>query len=560
MEATKKLAPPGRRTSAKREAFKAENDDTTTVPTSSTQPAPDTAREEAARNQLAMGNQQKQQRALEEERRRREEEDRARQREEEARNHEESRRALERERLMIMEQQAALAARNAMEEARAAAEAARVNAAASQQLSDDAIKARERERQAEVQRLEQAIASERQALDFERQARLQEELQRQRRETEEREIQQHQMNERLVLERQAEKLRRDLETANEAEAAAFREAKEAEERQLELERLRREAIERARLEQQQQQQETSAAELEAKRKAEEQRKKRAAFLSGMDSFAVSFEQQAADSEAALRQAQQEEQRLARDIASLPAVPGSDPVDRKKKDYVIGAEEIALPQPTAVAAVVEKEEVSAVPAPSLSNVSGAKSSGINSNLTQSLFGSSSSTTNGAVDPAVAKEGEDVVDPITGPVGELRVPTKFASAKFNKQSSQQQQTTSATTTAKKNDLFESLSESAEAAGAPVAINRVPPTSDPVTSPRSKDEEDGEDEEYDESDELSTILTRNERRGLTAAQRATWRARQQDLTTRRNDLHGAATYAFDGIFVWQMYGSAEALDEFG
>lgn len=29
---------------------------------------------------------------------------------------------------------------------------------------------------------------------------------------------------------------------------------------------------------------------------------------------------------------------------------------------------------------------------------------------------------------------------------------------------------------------------------------------------------------------------------------------------DFHGAVTYAFDGIFSWQMYGSAEAVDEMG
>ena len=29
---------------------------------------------------------------------------------------------------------------------------------------------------------------------------------------------------------------------------------------------------------------------------------------------------------------------------------------------------------------------------------------------------------------------------------------------------------------------------------------------------------------------------------------------------DFHGAVTYAFDGIFSWQMYGSAEAVDEGG
>lgn len=50
------------------------------------------------------------------------------------------------------------------------------------------------------------------------------------------------------------------------------------------------------------------------------------------------------------------------------------------------------------------------------------------------------------------------------------------------------------------------------------------------------------------------------MTVAQKESWRAKQADLTERRKDFHGVVTYTFDGVFSWQMYGSAEAVDETG
>jgi len=80
---------------------------------------------------------------------------------------------------------------------------------------------------------------------------------------------------------------------------------------------------------------------------------------------------------------------------------------------------------------------------------------------------------------------------------------------------------------------------------------------------DDDDLSDEEgstIEGEDNISSILTPEQRRGLTSQQKAHWRALQADLSTRRKDFHGAVTYAFDGIFSWQMYGSAEAVDEAG
>ena len=61
---------------------------------------------------------------------------------------------------------------------------------------------------------------------------------------------------------------------------------------------------------------------------------------------------------------------------------------------------------------------------------------------------------------------------------------------------------------------------------------------------------------STHLSQFLTREERRAMSAQQRSTWRAKQQDMKSRRRDFHGAVAYMFDGIFSWQMYGSADAV----
>lgn len=79
-------------------------------------------------------------------------------------------------------------------------------------------------------------------------------------------------------------------------------------------------------------------------------------------------------------------------------------------------------------------------------------------------------------------------------------------------------------------------------------------------SLDDEDNAEEGTGEIDSLSNILTKDERLNLSASEKASWRALQGDLTARRKDFHGAVTLAFDGIFSWQMYGSADAIDETG
>ena len=81
-----------------------------------------------------------------------------------------------------------------------------------------------------------------------------------------------------------------------------------------------------------------------------------------------------------------------------------------------------------------------------------------------------------------------------------------------------------------------------------------------PKPIEDDDDAEEGTKGIDHISNILTLDERKNMTETEKATWRALQADLTTRRKDYHGAVTLAFDGIFSWQMYGSAEALDETG
>lgn len=76
------------------------------------------------------------------------------------------------------------------------------------------------------------------------------------------------------------------------------------------------------------------------------------------------------------------------------------------------------------------------------------------------------------------------------------------------------------------------------------------------------------YYDSDEDSDGET------VPAHMQAAWRAKRDDLKNRRKgimsfscginplfiDFHGAVTYAFKGVFSWQMYGTVDTTDEYG
>ena len=67
-------------------------------------------------------------------------------------------------------------------------------------------------------------------------------------------------------------------------------------------------------------------------------------------------------------------------------------------------------------------------------------------------------------------------------------------------------------------------------------------------------GIDEDY------RSLLSACEEANLTEEDRSTWKAKYDDLTTRRKGFQGAATYAYGGVFSWSMYSTAEAKDEAG
>jgi len=62
------------------------------------------------------------------------------------------------------------------------------------------------------------------------------------------------------------------------------------------------------------------------------------------------------------------------------------------------------------------------------------------------------------------------------------------------------------------------------------------------------------------VTTTATTATEAAITAANEATWRAQEADFNSKRKDFHGVVTNLFGGVFCWQMYGSAEALDLFG
>ena len=49
------------------------------------------------------------------------------------------------------------------------------------------------------------------------------------------------------------------------------------------------------------------------------------------------------------------------------------------------------------------------------------------------------------------------------------------------------------------------------------------------------------------------------MSPSQKADWKVKQNDMKSRRKNFHGAVTYIFDGIFSWQMYGSADAVGKY-
>lgn len=312
--------------------------------------------------------------------------------------------------------------------------------------------------------------------------------------------------------------------------------------------------------------------LEKQRKADQLKKKRQSFLSDIDSFSLQFEQKTQVEESLVKDTSIKNQQLKSEIESHQlTVEGPKSTNESSvsvnndanKPFVPKVFDVPMEKP--VEKVVEKPVVvesssNLKETIALSSVLFAASS-VASNASSS---SANDSTSLALNPP-----EPTPTLITPPNDELRVPTRIG----NKNKAKDLTPDHSPVPVKTNT--NSQSQSSKSTSAPVLLpnpvadphisqNNTPATT--VPAPRTAGivivdaNEDEEEEGTGHLNSISNILTREERRTMTTEQKANWRAKQQDLYKRRKDFHGAVTYMFDGIFSWQMYGSAEAMDEYG
>lgn len=352
--------------------------------------------------------------------------------------------------------------------------------------------------------------------------------------------------------------------AEEAELAAIdAEAR----RQAEAERERVKAAKRAEAERLKEEEDAEIA--EALRRAEEQRRKRAMFLSDMDSFSTQFVSQTQEKESALQDAQRQKDALKANIATMPAAPVDQPRARNNRPVadedddlrpLTVVEEPLPPSPTPARAEPAKVTRTIV----VDQTALQSRQQDFQQVTSALFAESTAdaASSAAPEPVAAAPPASVVEG-----EELRMPTRIGSDKASGKA--KSAAAAAAPPARPPSGLPAASPSASSSATHSSVRIGGATvvgTSPVNTPAAAttsgpvDADDEEEEGTAQLDSISNILTREERRTMTREEKASWRAKQVDLNTRRKDFHGAVTYMFDGIFSWQMYGSAEALDEFG
>lgn len=321
-----------------------------------------------------------------------------------------------------------------------------------------------------------------------------------------------------AIEQQKAELKKKQE--QDAREAAEVEAREKEE----LEKQARARQEQARLAVNALSEKEQAELAEKQRKAEEKRRKRAMFLNDMDSFSTDFQTKSAEAEEARKRAEREqEERL---VGQMKAKSGQyvAPVAASKLGGGASAEE---EERTATALRAQQEEEARLAAR-------ADAAWLQQQQQQQQDESN------IPPPAVATASD---------------PAKFnnlANSLFSGDNSELPAPALATSTANEDSSFLRM---------PSRIGSKATTKSGVGSskPAPVAEED-EEEGTGGIDSISNILTLEERRTMTTAQKEKWKVKQGDLSQRRKDFHGVVTLAFDGIFSWQMYGSADAVDESG
>jgi len=342
-------------------------------------------------------------------------------------------------------------------------------------------------------------------------------------------------------------------------AAQQREEEEHNAEALRLESERAAAAEEARKAEEAISSYENAALEEKKKRAEAQRKKREMFLNDLDSFSTTFEAKNQEEDEKIKAEQDKHyETLAQQMKEVEAVKASvaakEAKEKEQRATALAAAQLAAEAEAAARAAEVANTPPPVPVKQQSEVEDAppRAEGNRANigdLTSTLFASPAVTE--VVDaagtsghrPQTPDEPDEADEDATPPTcssdgaaataaggsDELRVPTRIGSGKAKK-TAPYKPAPASTITAKANAAIAKYSEDEEEEGTGVAGS------------------------------ISNVLTLEERRQMTLAQKDTWRAKQADLTEKRKDFHGVVTYTFDGVFSWQMYGSAEAVDETG
>lgn len=360
----------------------------------------------------------------------------------------------------------------------------------------------------------------------------------------------------------------ELQAKLEAEERKAKElAKKAEEEEKEQEERELKRLEEERLNAQKELEEAANAKAlaeeaelaEQKRKAEENRQKRALFLSDMDSFSNDFSSKTKEEEEILKQKNAKldqhisEQEKKRD--EITKKQNQEPAKDKESLTLapiagLNAGDLSIPDDSSVMNNSKKTEERTVESDDLFLTNGKKDSNKNLNdLSSSLFGSkpslfaedSQEPSQEAAAESSSEKDSNLPEPPTNSSASteplvLRVPTRIGKEKTPR--------------------------SGSTSPVPDKNATSPKGSVPVVYGKDLKQfpvaEDLEEEGTGDPESISNILTLEERKTMTVEQKATWRAKQADLSNLRKDFHGVVTYTFDGIFSWQMYGSAEAVDE--
>jgi len=469
------------------------------------------------------------------------------------------------------------------EEARARAEELAEHEKAEQAAREKAEKKRLKEEarrlaEEEAEREEQAAFEAKVARDKAERKRLREEALKKAEEEEARRLAEEQETIRAAELAAKEELEREKREQEEAEAAEREKLRQQAEEEAAVERARAQAAA----------QEEEARLAKVREKAAAERKKRNAFLDDMDNFSSSFEQSQSEKEAERQRAEEEsEQLLSGSIAAASSTYVSATSHERSEKQRLAAEEeeaerarrhnekvLAYERQAALEAQREVEKAAALKRQQdqeeIALIPNEAPPEDFNDLTASLFASKVNVKEEQTRAPIATKsdlfgdfGDDDVssstkkdpfgDGFTGAKKEVdegddilsmpkinRVMTVKRGGEKTKTKSEEVTSSVTTTSNDVSTLHKETGRDQTQQQPAVSPDRL--VNSGVLGNFSDDEEDdcGED--------------------LTKAERLEWKAKQEDLSNKRKDFHGAVTYAFGGCFSWQMYSAVDAVDEHG